>query len=107
VIVAGALLLVYLSGDSLRLFRSHPLALIEAEDGLAAGAYVLIGMAGVIAGSAFLHNQLPQGYIGGLLSGGTIPLISVAVGFEVSGALLLILSEFLDRTFVLRARRRS
>jgi multicomponent Na+:H+ antiporter subunit B len=104
VIVVAALLLVYLSGDTLRLFRLRPLELVELGDGLAAGAYVAIGGAALVGGSQFLFNFLPKGDVSALLSGGTMPLISVAVGLEVTGALLLIISEFLDRTLVLRRR---
>jgi hypothetical protein len=32
-------------------------------------------------------------------------LLSVAVGFEITGGFVLILSEFLDQTIVLRRRR--
>ena len=37
-------------------------------------------------------------------SAGTIPLLSVAVGLEVAGGLVLLLSEFLEQTIVLRRR---
>jgi hypothetical protein len=39
------------------------------------------------------------------VSAGTIPLLSFAVGLEVSGAFVLLLSEFLDQLLVIQAKR--
>ena len=39
---------------------------------------------------------------GALLSAGTIPLINVSVGLEVAGGFVLLLSEFLEQTLVIR-----
>jgi multicomponent Na+:H+ antiporter subunit B len=50
-----------------------------------------------------MENFLPLGTQGSLLSGGTIPVLSVAVGVEVAGAITLILSELLDQALLRRA----
>jgi multicomponent Na+:H+ antiporter subunit B len=110
VIAATALLLVYLGGEYATLRRVRPLGLVEVGKAAGAGAFVLIGIGGLIFAGAFLENFLPLGTTGELLSAGTIPLLSIAVGLEVAGGLVLLLSEFLEQTIVLRkreGRRRS
>ena len=61
-----------------------------------------IGLLGVAAGATFLENVLPFGQPRALLSAGTMPLINIAVGLEVAGGFVLLLSEFLEQTLVLR-----
>ena len=51
-----------------------------------------------------MYNFLPLGTPGNLLSAGMIPLLNVAVGFEVAGAFTLVMSEFLDQALLRRAR---
>ena len=47
---------------------------------------------------AFLSTTFAgHGTTGALLSGGAIPLLNVATGFEVAGALIVILAEFLEQ----------
>jgi multicomponent Na+:H+ antiporter subunit B len=105
VIAATALLMVYLGGEYVALRRLRPLPLVEVTKATGAGAFVLIGVGGLIATGAFLENFLPYGMAGDVFSAGTIQALSVAVAFEVTGGFLLILSEFLDQTLVLRRRR--
>jgi multicomponent Na+:H+ antiporter subunit B len=107
VIAATALLMVYLGGEYLALRRVRPLALVELAKATGAGAFVLIGLGGLIFASAFLENFLPLGTTRELLSSGTIPLLSFAVGLEVAGGFVLLLSEFLEQAIVVRRRRRS
>ena len=64
---------------------------------------MLIGLGGMIAGSAFLFNFLPLGEPGTLLSAGMIPLLNISVGLEVAGAVVLLFSEFLEQ-WLLRGR---
>jgi multicomponent Na+:H+ antiporter subunit B len=52
-----------------------------------------------------MENVLPLGTAGHLLSAGTIPLSSVAVGLAVTGGFAFMLSEFLEQTLVVRRRR--
>jgi multicomponent Na+:H+ antiporter subunit B len=104
VIGASALLLVYIGGEYVALRRLRPLTLVELAKGAGAGAFVLIGVGGIIFGAAFLDNFLPLRTPGSLVSAGTIPLLSVAVGFEVVGGFVLLLSEFLDQLLIVRGR---
>jgi multicomponent Na+:H+ antiporter subunit B len=76
--------------------------LIDLSEGSGAAGYVAIGFLGLAAGATFLENVLPLGQPGALLSAGMIPLINLAVGLEVAGGFVLLLSEFLEQTLVLR-----
>jgi multicomponent Na+:H+ antiporter subunit B len=105
VIAATALLLVYLGSDYATMQRLRPLALVETAKAAGAASFVLIGLAGLIFAGAFLENFLPLGEPGKLVSAGTIPLLSLAVGVEVAGGFVLLLSEFLDQLLVIRRKR--
>jgi multisubunit Na+/H+ antiporter MnhB subunit len=47
-----------------------------------------------------MQNFLPLGIPTHLLSGGFVPLNSIAVGLEVAGAFLLVWTEFLDQALI-------
>ena len=105
VIMASAAVFLYLAGQFAVLRRVSPNALLEAADSLGAGGYVLIGLAGLASGAAFLQNILPLGPVGQVYSAGTIWAISIAVGLEVSAAFVLLMLEFLEQTLEMRQRR--
>lgn len=101
VILAAALLLAYAAGQAFsRGLRAEPV--LEGAEALGAGAFALLGVAGLIAASAVLENFLPLGQTGQLLSGGTLPIANLCVGLEVTGGIALILSEFLDQSLLVR-----
>jgi multicomponent Na+:H+ antiporter subunit B len=100
VILASGLLLVYAAGQVLALERIEPLSLVEVADASGALAYALVAVGGLVFAGVALFNFLPFGTNGQLLSAGTIPVLSVAVGIEVTGAVALILTEFLDQTLL-------
>jgi multicomponent Na+:H+ antiporter subunit B len=102
VIVASGFLLVYLAGEFVTVRIVHPVSLMEIAHAAGAAGYALIGLGGLIAGQAFFHNGLGLGTTSDLLSGGTIPLSNVAVGVEVSGAFVLLFSEFLEQALIRR-----
>ncbi len=56
VVAATALHLLYLGADYRALERVRPLGLYETTDSLAVCAYLVLGIAGVLAGTAFLAN---------------------------------------------------
>jgi multicomponent Na+:H+ antiporter subunit B len=103
VLLAGALLLVYTAGQVAAVQRVRPVTLVEVGDALGAASYALIALAGLVFGVAVMDNVLPTGTTGSLLSGGTVPVLSVAVGVEVTAAVTLILSELVDQ-MMLRGR---
>jgi multicomponent Na+:H+ antiporter subunit B len=102
VVLATGALLIYLSGEYVTLRRVRPEALIDVATATGTAAFVGVGFVGLVAGGTFLYNALPLGQPGTLLSAGTIPLVNLAVGLEVAGGLVLLLSEFLEQTLVLR-----
>jgi multicomponent Na+:H+ antiporter subunit B len=104
IILAAALVLVYAAGQIVALERVRPVDLVEVSEALGAAAYVLIAAAGLVAAGAAMWNFLPFGTAGDLLSGGIVPILSVAVGVEVAGAITLILTEFLDQALLRRAQ---
>ncbi len=94
VIVASGSLLVYLAAGTKSFRRVHPHEPIDIAGALGAGGYILVGLAGLLAGQAFLQDILPLGPTGEISSGGTIAVINFAVGVEVATAFILIFSEF-------------
>jgi multicomponent Na+:H+ antiporter subunit B len=105
VILATALLLVYLAGDYATMRAVGPTWLIELAEGVGTAGFALIGAAGLVAGTAFFENVLGKGTPGELLSAGTIPLSNAAVGLAVTGGFVFMLSEFLEQTLIRRRRR--
>jgi multicomponent Na+:H+ antiporter subunit B len=102
VILATALILVYLSGEFVAFKRFSPVTLIDAVEAVGAGAFTAIGMAAVGMGLAYLTNYLPLGqFAGAVSSSGTIALISFFVGLEVGAAFVLIIGELLDQTLLI------
>ena len=89
-----------LAGRYLTLKKVAPEWVIEALEWGGAAGLVLIGIGGLVFGGIFLENFLPLGTPGELLSAGMMPIVSIAVGLEVTGALLLIFSEFLDQSLI-------
>ena len=106
VILAAALLIVFLAGEYLALRIVAPHAMVEAGEAFGAAAYALIGLGGLIFAAVFFKNFLPLGTAGDLLSAGTIPLSNIAVGIEVAGAFILLWTEFLDQALLVRGGSR-
>ena len=103
VILAAGPLAVFLAGRYLRMKTVAPTIVEELGDALGAAGYALVGLGGLVFAGVFLKNFLPLGIPGHLLSAGQIPLASMAVGLEVSGAFLVAFSEFLDQALVVRS----
>lgn len=93
-ILSSAWLLVLLAYGSQTLHRFAKKYVVEWLESGGAGIYVLVGLASLATGKAFLTNILPLGQAGQLFSSGTILLINCAVGIEVAAGFILLLSEF-------------
>ncbi|HET7760691.1 MAG TPA: hydrogen gas-evolving membrane-bound hydrogenase subunit E [Gaiellaceae bacterium] len=102
VILASAFLLVWLAGEYRAFRKLTPEAGVDLAKGAGAGGYVVIGMAALLLGHAFLHVFGPLGTAGKLASGGSLLLLNIATALEVSAAFVLIFTEFLEE---LAARR--
>jgi multicomponent Na+:H+ antiporter subunit B len=104
-VLAAGPLAVFLAGRYLRMKVLAPQSLVEAGESLGAIGYALVGLGGLIFVGVFFKNFLPLGTPGHLLSAGQMPLASIAVGLEVSGAFLIGWTEFLDQAMLVRGSR--
>lgn len=96
VIVATALMLVYIA-ENLNRFKaitSHPL--MEVLEAAGAGLYALTGLSALLVGAPLLTNWLPLGKTGDVFSSGTIAVISASVGLEVATGFILLSYTYLE-----------
>ncbi len=105
VILATVPLIIYL-GESFGVFkRIASFSLVEISEAVGAGGYILIGMVAWLYGKEFLTNVLPLGKPNRLTSGGTVPLISLSTGFEVTAGFVLLLYAFLQETLTEKGKQ--
>jgi multicomponent Na+:H+ antiporter subunit B len=98
VVLAATAVVMVAAGARVRLPPDEPPLLGEIMHGAGAAGFVLLGLGGLVFSGAFLSTTFAgHGTTGALLSGGAIPLLNVATGFEVAGALIVILGEFLEQ----------
>lgn len=105
VILASAPLVVYLSGDVETFQRIVKSPLIKLAESGGAAAYAIIGVSALFFGAHFLTNIVPLGTTGDLFSSGTIAIISIVVGIEVTGGFLVLMQIYLEE--IIAARRSS
>jgi multicomponent Na+:H+ antiporter subunit B len=98
VILGTGSLLVYLAESYRTYRRAAPKHWIDLAESVGAGGYALVGLAGLGVGGRFLENVLPLGRTGSLLSAGTIPVINLLVGLEITAGFALLFAEFLEET---------
>jgi multicomponent Na+:H+ antiporter subunit B len=96
VVLAAGLLVLYVATGKVAMRRLRPVPTFEAVEAVGSLGFVLLGVGGLLAGAAFLHDFLPLG-TSGLLTGGTIPVANVSVGIAVGGGVITVLSELLDQ----------
>jgi multicomponent Na+:H+ antiporter subunit B len=102
VIIASAALMLYV-GEHFSYFRDLLSARsMEVAEAAGAAAFVVVGMLAWLKGFPYLTNFLPLGKANELTSGGTIPLISLAIGLEVAAGFTLLLYAFLQETLTMR-----
>jgi multicomponent Na+:H+ antiporter subunit B len=96
VLLAGSLFVVFLAAG----FRSYgqltPTHWVDFAEGFGAAAFTLLGLGVLLGGASYLHNFLGPGLRGTLASGGSLPLLNWATAIEVTAAMLLLFSEFLE-----------
>ncbi|WP_441247551.1 MnhB domain-containing protein [Kitasatospora sp. McL0602] len=97
VVLATGLHLAYVAADYRALHQVRPLAVLDVADALAAGAFSVLGLVGLVAAGSFLKNTLPLGTFNQLASGGLVPVINAVVGVEVAGGVIVLLAQFLDQ----------
>jgi multicomponent Na+:H+ antiporter subunit B len=107
VVLATAFVLIYLAGQFLTFKRFSPVDVTDAVEAVGAAGFAAIGIAAMAMGLAYLTNFLPLGTTpGAVSSSGTIALISFFVGVEVAAAFVLIVSELLEQTLLIRQENR-
>jgi multicomponent Na+:H+ antiporter subunit B len=107
VVLATGLHLLYLADSYPALRRLRPLHWYEHGEAIGMGAVVALGVAGLLAGAGFLANILPLGQFGQLLSAGTVPVFSVAIGVEVASGVVVLLAGFLEQHLAVARKPRS
>jgi multicomponent Na+:H+ antiporter subunit B len=96
VVLSSAPILIYLCSEYKQFRRAVQQRLVEVAEAFGAGSYILVGGLGVVMGGLFLQNTLPLGQSGTITSGGTVALIDLGVGLEVSGGLCLAILAYLE-----------
>lgn len=102
VLLASAFFYIYLSNEYEPFHRLVPTWVIEVVEAIGAGGFVVVGLLGLLAGGSYMENVLPLGRPRALLSAGIIPVLNVLVGLEVFAGWVLVLSEFLRQTLMVR-----
>ncbi len=96
VVAAGAIVCLYLVGShrDYRVFRNEHV--FDPLESAGTGGYVVVGLAALASGTAFLTNLFGYGTAGTLLSSGSIALLNWAAAIAVTFAVLLLFAEFLE-----------
>ena len=104
IVLATGLHLLYVTGSYPALDRLRPIAAFDVADSLGAATFAAVGLAGVGFAGSFLTNIMPWGTFGQLFSGGTVPVLNVAVGLEVFGGMVVLLAKFLEQDITVARR---
>lgn len=107
IVLATGLHLLYLAGDYRALRTLRPIRPFDLGEALAAGAFVLVGLAGTVVAGGFLTNFLPTGTLRALASAGTVPVLNVVVGVEVAAGMVLLLARFFEQDLSIRLTGRG
>lgn len=91
VILAIAFFLPLLSGSKNAINEN----LISILEGLAGGAFILIGLLSLFKQEAFLTPLLGKGHLGELFSAGSLPFLYLAVGLKVGSEMAGLMSNML------------
>jgi multicomponent Na+:H+ antiporter subunit B len=107
VVLATAFVLIFLAGEFLLFKRISPVGITDAIEAVGSGGFAAVGVAALGLGLAYLANFVPRGSVpGAVSSSGTIALISFLVGLEVAAAFLLIVTELVEQTLLVRREAR-
>src|SRR5438552_12895182 len=82
VLIAGGVLLVYVATSYRTWRRVAREVVLDPLEGAGVGGYVIVGLAALISGMPFLHNLLGPGTTGTLLSGGSLPFLTLPTAIE-------------------------
>jgi multisubunit Na+/H+ antiporter MnhB subunit len=104
VVLATVPLMVYLAGDPRVFHRIAPHGLVEVAEALGVLGYLAIGLCGLALGVEFLRNVVPLGPVGKIHSAGTIQLVNLSTGLEVSAGFIVLMQAFLAELLSRRPR---
>lgn len=104
VILATGLHLLYVGGRYPLLQRLRPLDLVPPAEAAGLLLYAAVGLGGLAIGGSFLKNVIPTGTLADLVSSGTVPLLSAAVGLAVGASIVVLLAHFLEQALVIREK---
>ena len=96
VLLAGATFLVFLAAGFRPYGRLTPTHWADFAEGAGAAAFTLLGLGALLGGASYLHNFLGSGLRGTYEAGGSMPLLNWATALEVTAAMVLLFSEFLE-----------
>lgn len=102
VLLAAGAVLVFLAAEWRAYRHAFPKHAADVVEGVGAGGFVLLGIAGLALGYGFLGNFLPLGEQGELISTGSIPLVNWSAAIEVAAAFSVVFTEFLEEVELLR-----
>jgi multicomponent Na+:H+ antiporter subunit B len=94
--LASGVLLLYAAGRYRSYRAASPLTLVDFAEGAGAGGYVVVGIAALVSGAAYLENVVDLGTKGTLAAAGTIPILNASSALAVAAALVLLYHEFLE-----------
>lgn len=100
VMVASGFLMLYLAGALARSRRLVAPERMELVDSIGAAGFALVGLAGWVGGALFLSNVLPLGPVGQIDSGGSIAVLNMVVGVEVTGGFAVVFAELAEQLLV-------
>jgi multicomponent Na+:H+ antiporter subunit B len=103
VVLGTGVHLLYVAGSFRAVEGIRPLGIYRALEAFGAAGYACLGLAGSLAGGAFLTNLIAHGRFGNLFSAGTVPILNGLVGVEVLAGTVVLLASFLDQEILLRA----
>lgn len=101
VVLATGIHLLYVGGRYRLLERMRPLHIFEITEGAGLVIFIAIGIAALAISGELFKNVVPQGELSQLLSSGTVPLLSCAVGMAVVSSIVVLLAGFLDQALAL------
>jgi multicomponent Na+:H+ antiporter subunit B len=101
VVLSTGLHLLYVAGRYPALDRIRPLNVFEDGEAFGAGAFAVIGLAGIPIAGSYLANIIPTGRFGTLISAGTVDVLSIAVGVAVGAGSVVLLATFLEQALVI------
>jgi multicomponent Na+:H+ antiporter subunit B len=102
VVLAAALVLIYLTIEYRAYREAAPKPLVDAGKGLGVGAYAALGIVSLVLGHAYLESFLGPGTAGTLRSGGSFMLLNWASGLAVAASFAMLFAEFLEEVEVMR-----